>query len=86
MSQLLVKYLSKLNSTETQWGIYVDPDDLNEYTCNEHGGPDGWVNIGTPESLGCGLQSTYEAVKAFLEGCGDALTSTVARCDSTLKG
>lgn len=70
MSQQLIKYLSELNSTETQWSIYVDPDNLDNYICTQWDGPDGWVCIGTPYSLSYGFQSTYEAVKAFLEGCG----------------
>jgi hypothetical protein len=85
MSQQLIKYLSGLNSTETQWGIYVDPENVDNYTCTQYG-PDGWIKIGTPNSLSYGFQSTYEAVKAFLEGCGASLEFNGRTVRFNLKG
>jgi hypothetical protein len=82
----LVAYLAGLNSTETQWSIFVNPGNPDEYTCSQWDGPDGWVKIGSPESLSYGFQSVYEAVKSFLEGCGDSFEFNGRKVRFSLKG
>ena len=63
----LENYLKQLNSAETQWGIWVNPENpLEEYRigqyCFDHGGVlDDWVCIGNLESLSFGFQSTWDA-------------------------
>lgn len=68
MSEILIDYLSTMNSLETQWSIYVDPENLDRYACTQHGGPDGWVCIGTPDSLSYGFVPTGETLDSFLSG------------------
>ena len=67
MSDKLIKYLSSLNSTETQWGIYVDPENIDEFTCSQCR-PDGWVRIGSPDSLSFGFVPTDAAIDSHLMG------------------
>lgn len=68
MSQKLIDYLSTLNSTETQWSIYVNPENLDEYQCTQWDGRSGWLNIGTPDSLSFGFQPDLEHLKSYLLG------------------
>lgn len=69
----LQNYLKQLNSAETQWGIWVNPENFEEeyrigQYCFENGGlNDGWVCIGNLEQLSFGFQSTYDAIKQWLE-------------------
>ena len=69
----LTKYLAQLNSSETQWGIWVDPESpLNNYRigqkCFENGGVlDNFVFIGTLDRLSFGYQSIPDALKNYLE-------------------
>jgi hypothetical protein len=67
----LKKYLATLNSSETQWGIWVNPKDLNDYRIGqrhvENGGcDDEKVFIGNLESLSFGFQSVGEALEILL--------------------
>jgi hypothetical protein len=66
MSQSLINYLSNMNSTETQWSIYVNPENLDEYECTQWDGQSGWVKIGTPDSLSFGFQSNSECLEDWL--------------------
>jgi hypothetical protein len=68
----LAQYLASLNSSETQWSVYVDPANLDNYRvgqdCFENGGiNDGFVGIGSLESLSFGFQSTADAIESLLE-------------------
>ena len=67
MSDKLIKYLASLNSTETQWGIYVDPENIDEFTCSQYR-PDGWVRIGSPDSLSFRFVPTDEVIDSHLMG------------------
>jgi hypothetical protein len=67
MSDKLIKYLASLNSTETQLGIYVDPENIDEFTCSQYR-PDGWVRIGSPDSLSFGFVPTDEVIDSHLMG------------------
>lgn len=55
----LQEYLSQLNSASIEWGIWVDPKNPDNYRIgqfiHENGGLlDGWVGIGSLESLSYG--------------------------------
>lgn len=69
----LQEYLQQLNSAETQWGIWVNPDNPTEEFRTgqflfENGGlRDGWVCIGNLEELSFGSQSTYDAFEEYLK-------------------
>lgn len=70
--QNLIDYLKNLNSSETQWGVWVNPQNVDEYRvgqCNcENGGLlDDYEYIGSLASLSFGSQSRQEALKAMLE-------------------
>lgn len=68
----LSRYIQSLNTTETQWGIYVNPHNpLEEYRigqfCFENGGvSDNWVCIGSLESLSYSLQSEGDQIDDIL--------------------
>jgi hypothetical protein len=67
MSDKLIKYLASLNSTETQLGIYVDPENIDEFACSQYR-PEGWVCIGSPDSLNFGFVPTDEVIDSHLMG------------------
>ena len=67
----LVNYLKNLNSQETQWGVWVNPENTDEYRvgqfCFENGGLlDDWICIGSLDKLSFGFQSQSDAIKALL--------------------
>ena len=69
----LATYLSTLNSSDNSQGIWVNPDNIDEYRIGqcqfENGGLlDGWDYIGSLESLSYGFQSETEALESVLEG------------------
>jgi len=69
----LVEYLSQLNTCESQWGLWVNPENLDDYRisqyCFENGGIyDEKVHIGSLESLSYGYQSMTEVMESYL--CG----------------
>lgn len=67
MSVQLVDYLASLNSAESQWGIWVNPENPEEeyrigQNCFDNGGiVDDWIKIGDLDDLSFGSQSTEEA-------------------------
>jgi hypothetical protein len=68
----LVDYLASLNASTDQWGLYVNPTDLDDYRVEQlifdNGGLlDGKVYVGTLEDLSCGYQCQVDAIKTFLE-------------------
>jgi hypothetical protein len=70
----LQEYLSNLNSADSQWGIWVDPDNINDYRIGqfqiETGGildGDGKICIGSLDKLSFGFQSQHDAIKQYLE-------------------
>lgn len=71
MSKLL-DYLKGLNSAESQWGIWVNPENpQDEYRvgqyCFENGGvKDDWIHIGSLDDLSYGFQSMSEAIESYL--------------------
>ena len=70
--QSLAEYLACLNSSENQWGIWVNPCNLDDYRIGqfifENGGMrDGKVCIGSLDSLSYGCQSESNALKSFFE-------------------
>ncbi len=71
----LVEYLAQLNSCEEQWGIWVNPADLDDYRvgqcCFENGGLlDEKVFIGTFDQLSFGFQSTAKAIEQYADDLG----------------
>ncbi|MEY2910762.1 MAG: hypothetical protein RLZZ184_71 [Cyanobacteriota bacterium] len=68
----LQKYLSNLNSADSQWGIWVNPNNINDYRIGqfqfENGGIlDGKICIGSLDQLSFGYQSQLDAIKQYLE-------------------
>lgn len=68
----LQEYLSNLNCADSQWGIWVDPDNVDHYRigqcCFETGGIlDGKICIGSLDKLSFGFQSQHDAIKQYLE-------------------
>jgi len=70
----LQEYLSNLNSADSQWGIWVNPDNINDYRIGqfqfETGGildGDGKICIGSLDKLSFGFQSQHDAIKQYLE-------------------
>lgn len=69
----LQNYLKSLNSAESQWGVWVNPENPEEYRVGqsifENGGLlDGWICIGTLEDLSFGFQSTHDAFASWVSG------------------
>jgi hypothetical protein len=67
----LQEYLSNLNSAESQWGVWVNPDNIDDYRvgqfCYENGGiSDNKICIGSLDKLSFGFQSQHDAIKEFL--------------------
>lgn len=67
----LVDYLSELNTVDSTWGLYVDPNDINNYRigqiCFENGGlSDNYVFVDTLDNLSFGFQSVVEILKSYL--------------------
>lgn len=61
------KYLSQLNTTDSQWGLYVNPRNFDDYRIGqeqfENGGLlDDKVYVGSLESMSYGYQSESEAL------------------------
>jgi len=64
-------YLKGLISSEDQWGLYVNPEDIDDYrigqTMFENGGvKDGFRFVGTLDNLSCGSQSIQDAVVEYI--------------------
>ena len=76
--QALINYLSNLNTSDSQWGLWVNPENVDEYRVGqfifENGGLDGgWICAGSLDSLSCGFQSTHDAIKQYLEDNSDEI-------------
>lgn len=63
----LQRYLETLNSSETQWTVYVHAEDVDSYKCSQWNEEYPWVSIGTPEALSFGYQSMSDAIATLLE-------------------
>ena len=68
----LQEYLSNINSADSQLGIWVNPDDVDDYRIGpfqfENGGIlDGKICIGSLDQLSFGYQSQLDAIKQYLE-------------------
>ena len=68
----LQEYLSNLNSADSQWGIWVNPDNVDDYRigqfCFENGGIlDEKICIGSLDKLSFGFQSQHDAIKQYLK-------------------
>lgn len=66
MTELLKEYLSKLNTSDSQWGLWVNPDNFDDFRigqfCFENGGMiDDFVCAGDLSALSFGFQSYREA-------------------------
>ena len=73
MSSKLFDYLVELNTSENQWGIWVNPEAPTEdfrigQFCFSNGGiNDNWICIGSLEELSFGFQSLGEAIEMWLK-------------------
>jgi hypothetical protein len=68
----LVKYLANLNSADSQWGVWVNPENTDEYRIGqfqfENGGIlDNWICIGSLDRLSFGYQSQSDAIAQYLQ-------------------
>lgn len=90
----LVDYLSKLNTVDNTWGLYVNPHDINSYRigqiCFENGGLlDNYVFVDTLDNLSFGFQSVVEILKSYLNNnneVGEFIYSRVPRDLASKKG
>ena len=62
----LVDYLKSLNVADSSWGLYVDPENIDDYrigqNCFQNGGIlDDKVRVASLDKVSCGHQSTLEA-------------------------
>lgn len=67
----LQKFLATLNSADSQHGVWVNPDNYNDYRIGdfswENGGlPPKYICIGSLENLSFGFQSKRDAIKHLL--------------------
>lgn len=67
----LLEYLTRLNSVDATWGIWVNPQNINDYRIgeimHENGGMrDNKIFIGNLESLSFGFQSEEDALEHVL--------------------
>ena len=67
----LISYLSELNTLDSSWGLYVNPQNIDSYrigqVCFENGGLlDKYVFVDTLDNLSFGFQSTYEILETCL--------------------
>ncbi len=62
----LQEYLSNLNSADSQRGIWVNPDNINDYRIGQFQ-LDGKICIGSLDQLSFGFQSQHDAIKQYLE-------------------
>lgn len=81
----LVQYLSELNTSDTSWGLYLNPDNIDQYrigqNCFDNGGLlDNYIFIDNLSNLSFGHQSEREALESIL----DFNTSSEDRCKATL--
>jgi hypothetical protein len=68
----LANYLQALCSADSHQGIWVNPENIDEYRIGqfvfENGGiKDDWVCIGSLDRLSFGFQSEHDAIKSLLE-------------------
>jgi hypothetical protein len=68
----LASYLQALCSADSHQGIWVNPENIDEYRIGqfvfENGGiEDDWVCIGSLDRLSFGFQSEHDAIKSLLE-------------------
>lgn len=87
----LVDYLKSLNSAETQWGIWVNPENIDDYRIGqfqfENGGIlDDWICIGSLDKLSFGFQSTSEAIAQFIKDNKELLNYKDRPVKVNLKG
>jgi hypothetical protein len=63
----LLKYLTELSTTNNNWSLFVDPNNINEYkiTQTEYG-IEGYINVGTLDKLSFGNQNVLDAIKYYL--------------------
>lgn len=71
MADKLIAYLKQLNTSDTSWGLWVNPKNLDEFRRGqvrfENGGIlDDWKYVGKLESLSFGHQSEQDALKQTL--------------------
>ena len=79
----LVDYLSELNAVDNTWGLWVDPNDINNYRigrfCFENGGLlDNFICIGDLSDLSFGFQSHKEVLETILDSNTYSKDSTKA--------
>jgi hypothetical protein len=67
----LVTYLSKLNTSENQWSLFVNPENVDDYRigqdCFENGGlDDGKIKVASLDAVSFGFQSRLETLESLL--------------------
>ncbi|NJN88947.1 MAG: hypothetical protein HC878_00230 [Leptolyngbyaceae cyanobacterium SL_5_14] len=72
MTQRLVQYLAALDSSEEMWGLWVDPENpddfrLGQYIFDNGGLNDGKVDMGSLSVLSCGNQDAADAIRQWLK-------------------
>jgi hypothetical protein len=69
----LIEYLSSLNTADSSWGLWVNPENIDDYRTgqfvfNNGGVLDNFVCVGDLEALSFGYQSHEDALAEVLRG------------------
>lgn len=63
----LQEKLSNLNSSESQWGVWINPRNIDDYSVAPYSSEYGkYIWIGSLKDLSFGYQSQHDAIKEFL--------------------
>ena len=64
----LQNYLSNLNSADSQYGIWINPDNINDYIVAPFSSEnEKYIFIGSLKKLSFGYQSQHDAIKQYLK-------------------
>jgi hypothetical protein len=86
MSNNLVDYLKNLNSANSNWYLWVNPDNVDEFEVNQQCPRKGWFNAGSLNNISYGMQSMEEAVRNYLSQCDGVITGFSKKIRFNLEG
>ena len=81
----LKDYLKTLNSSDSQWGVWVNPENptedyrIGQFIFDNGGLDDGWVRAGSLENLSFGFQFERDAFASWISGGQSEHISTLTR-------
>lgn len=71
----LINYLKTLDSPDSSWGVYVNPNDQDDFAIQQivFEAPEGKALLGSLDSLSYGSQSVEDAIAQFIADQGYCL-------------